>query len=132
MKKSSPLALVLITLLMLCACGAEQAPESKAITDYNIDGNVEVYSCSYCILNNGSTQYTLEYTAPEGRYITVFNPPEGDVFTKTQETVTTGAKETLTFTLTPEELAATDEVTINFYDDNGNCDFVYFWAPKEG
>lgn len=69
--------LVLLALLMLCACGAEQAPESKAITDYNIDGNMEVYSCSYYQLNNGNTQYTLEYTAPEGRYITVFNPLAG-------------------------------------------------------
>ena len=132
MKKSISLILALLTVLMLCACGASQAPASVAITDYNIDGSIEVHSCAYCVLNDGNTQYTLEYTAPAGRYITIFNPPEGDVFMKTLDTVTTGDKETLTFTLTAEEVSALNEVTINFYDDNQNADFVYFWIPKEG
>ena len=47
------------------------------------------------------------------------------------ETTTTGAKDTLVFELTKAELAAIDEITISFYDDS-SCDFVYFWAPKEG
>lgn len=131
MKKSISLVLVLITLLMLCACGSEKAAESILITDYNIDGDVEVHSCSCCVLDNGNTQYTLEFTAAAGKSITVFNPPEGDLFTKAFENTTTGAKETLVFELTAEELAQIAEITISFCDDRG-CDFVYFWAPKEG
>lgn len=132
MKKYISPILALLTVMMLCACGAKQAVEAKPITDYTIDGYVEVHSCTYQVLNSGNTQYTLEFTASPGKQITVFNPPEGNVFTKIQETFTTGAKEALTFELTPEELAAINEVTISFCDDNGNCDFVYFWAPKEG
>ena len=132
MKKIISLSLALLTILILCACGSEKASESIAITDYNIDGDVEVHSCSCRVLDNGNTQYTLEYTAVAGKSITVFNPPEGSVFTKLLEKTTTGAKEALTFELTAEELAAINEITISFCDDNGGCDFVYFWAPKEG
>ena len=114
---------------MLCACGSEKASETITITDYNVDGNVEVHSVSCCVLGNGNTQYTLEYTAGAGKSITIFNPPEGSVFQKMPETITTGAKDTLVFELTEAELAATDEITISFYDDSSN-DFVYFWAPK--
>jgi hypothetical protein len=129
MKKILSLILALITLLALCACGAEKAAETIAITDYNIDGNAEVHSCSCCVLDNGNTQYTLEFTAAAGKSITVFNPPDGSVFQKMPETITTGAKDTLVFELTAAELAAIDEITISFCDDS-SCDFVYFWAPK--
>ena len=131
MKKLLAWLLALLAMLTLCACSSEKAAESIAITDYNIDGNVEVHSCSCCVLDNGNTQYTLEFTAAAGKSITVFNPPDGSVFQKMPETITTGAKDTLVFELTPAELAAIDEITISFYDDS-SCDFVYFWAPKEG
>lgn len=130
MKKILSLILVLITLLALCACGSEKAAETIAITDYNIDGNVEVHGCSCCVLSNGNTQYTLEFTAAAGKSITVFSPPNGDIFTKAFDN-TTGAKQTLVFELTAQELAQTTEITISFCDDS-SCDFVYFWAPKEG
>ena len=129
MKKLFFWLLALLAVLMLCACGSEKASETITITDYNVDGNVEVHSVSCCVLGNGNTQYTLEYTAGAGKSITIFNPPEGSVFQKMPETITTGAKDTLVFELTEAELAATDEITISFYDDSSN-DFVYFWAPK--
>ena len=132
MKKIIYLILSLLIMLILCACGSEKATEPIVITDYNIDGNVEVHGCSCCVLDNGNTQYTLEFTAAEGKSITVFSPPEGDIFTKAFENTTTGTKETLVFELTAEELAAISEITISFCNDNGECDFVYFWAPKEG
>ena len=131
MKKLLAWLLALLAMLTLCACGSEKASESIVITDYNIDGNVEVHSCSCCVLDNGNTQYTLEFTTAAGKSITVFNPPDGSVFQKMPETITTGAKDTLVFDLTADELAAIDEITISFYDDS-SCDFVYFWAPKEG
>ena len=131
MKKLLSLLLAFLTMLMLCACGSEKDSEPITITNYNVDGNVEVHKVSYCVLGNGNTQYTLEYTAIAGKSITIFNPPEGSVFQKMPETTTTGAKDTLVFELTKAELAAIDEITISFCDDSG-CDFVYFWAPKEG
>ena len=131
MKKLLSLLLAFLTMLMLCACGSEKGSEPITITDYNVDGNVEVHKVSYCVLGNGNTQYTLEYTAIAGKSITIFNPPDGSVFQKMPETITTGAKDTLVFDLTADELAAIDEITISFCDDN-SCDFVYFWAPKEG
>ena len=131
MKKAISLVLVLITLLMLCACGSEKETKTTVITDYNIDGNVEVHSCSCRVVDNGNTQYTLEFTAAAGKSITVFSPPDGDIFTNTLDNTTTGAKETLVFELTPEELAQVTEITISFCDDS-SYDFVYFWAPKEG
>ena len=130
MKKLLAWLLALLAMLTLCACGSEKASESIVITDYNIDGNVEVHSCSCCVLDNGNTQYTLEFTAAAGKAITVFSPPNGDIFTKTFDN-TTGTKQTLVFELTAQELAQTTEITISFCDDN-SCDFVYFWAPKEG
>ena len=131
MKKVTLLALALLVLLTLCSCGSEKGSEVITITDYNVDGNVEVHKVSCCELGNGNTQYTLEYTAIAGKSITIFNPPEGSVFQKMPETTTTGAKDTLVFELTADELAAIDEITISFYDDS-SCDFVYFWVPKEG
>ena len=131
MKKLLFWLFALLTMLMLCACGSEKGSEPITITDYNVDGNVEVHKVSYCVLDNGNTQYTLEYTATAGKSITIFNPPDGSVFQKMPETITTGAKDTLVFELTADELAAIDEITISFYDDS-SCDFVYFWAPKEG
>ena len=131
MKKLLSLLLAFLTMLMLCACGSEKGSEPITITNYNVDGNVEVHNVSYCILGNGNTQYTLEYTAIAGKSITIFNPPDGSVFQKMPETITTSAKDTLVFELTADELAAIDEITISFYDDS-SCDFVYFWAPKEG
>ena len=131
MKKLLSLFLAFLTMLMLCACGSEKGSEPITITDYNVDGNVEVHKVSYCVLGNGNTQYTLEYTAIAGKSITIFNPPDGSVFQKMPETITTGAKDTLVFELTADELAAIDEITISFYDDS-SCDFVYFWVPKEG
>ena len=131
MKKLLSLLLAFLTMLMLCACGSEKGSEPITITNYNVDGNGEVHKVSYCILGNGNTQYTLEYTAIAGKSITIFNPPDGSVFQKMPETITTGAKDTLVFELTADELAAIDEITISFYDDS-SCDFVYFWVPKEG
>ena len=131
MKKLLSLFLAFLTMLMLCACGSEKGSEPITITNYNVDGSVEVHKVSYCVLGNGNTQYTLEYTAIAGKSITIFNPPEGSVFQKMPETTTTGAKDTLVFELTKAELAAIDEITISFYDDS-SCDFVYFWVPKEG
>ena len=131
MKRSLSCLLALLTMLMLCACGSEKTSEVITITDYNVDGNVEVHEVSCCVLGNGNTQYTLEYTAIAGKSITIFNPPDGSLFQKMPETITTGAKDTLVFDLTADELAAIDEITISFYDDS-SCDFVYFWAPKEG
>ena len=131
MKKLLSLLLAFLTMLMLCACGSEKGSAPITITDYNVDGNVEVHEVSYCVLGNGNTQYTLEYTATAGKSITIFNPPDGSVFQKMPETITTGVKDTLVFDLTAEELAAIDEITISFCDDS-SCDFVYFWVPKEG
>ena len=131
MKKLLSLFLAFLTMLMLCACGSEKGSEPITITNYNVDGNVEVHKVSYCILGNGNTQYTLEYTAIAGKSITIFNPPDGSVFQKMPETITTSAKDTLVFELTADELAAIDEITISFYDDR-SCYFVYFWVPKEG
>ena len=131
MKKLLSLLLAFLTMLMLCACGSEKGSEPITITNYNVDGSVEVHKVSYCVLGNGNTQYTLEYTAIAGKSITIFNPPDGSVFQKMPETITTGAKDTLVFELTADELAAIDEITISFYDDS-SCDFVYFWVPKEG
>ena len=131
MRKILLSAFALLTVLLLCACGSENHRDPIVITDYNIDGNVEVHKVSCCVLDNRNTEYTLEYTATAGKSITIFNPPEGSVFWKTPNIVTTGSKDTLVFDLTAEELAAIDEITISFCDDSG-ADFVYFWAPKEG
>ena len=88
------------------------------------EGTVKVHSCTVQLLDNGYVRYTLDYTAPKNLFISVFSPPNGDLFMQIDNSGTTGNRDTLIFDLTVEDASAT-EITINFYyEDNGRC-FVF-------
>lgn len=88
------------------------------------EGTVKVHSCTVQLLDNGYVRYTLDYTAPKNLFISVFSPPNGDLFMQIDNSGTTGNRDTLIFDLTVEDASAT-EITINFYyKDNGRC-FVF-------
>lgn len=70
----------------------------------------------------GATRFTVVYSFPEGMNISVFNPPDGDQFMLRYSTDAGGQ---LVFELSNENLAATDTITLNIYNNKGQF-FAFF------
>ena len=73
-------------------------------------------------LEGGAVQFTVDYSFPEGMNISVFDPPDGDRFMLFFSTDESGE---LVFELSGETLASTHEITLNFYNDDGQF-FAFF------
>ena len=76
-------------------------------------------------LDNGYLRFTLEYTAPVGMMISVFDPPNGDNFMLLGGS-TDGNRSSLVFDLKPETLRKIDSITILFFFDDNDRFFVSF------
>jgi len=121
MKKALFVLLAITLLFTFTACkSADTADNALEITEYYVDGTLEVHRLTYCTLDDGSYTYTLEYTAPEGKSVSIFNPPNGTAFLYLADEITSGQQEALTFELTADEMSAAfeDGITVNFYSEN--------------
>lgn len=92
------------------------------------DGSVTVHSCTVQPLANGHVQYILDYTAPKGLVISIYNRPSGDLFNIVETAGTSGARSTLTFDV-PAEHAAAAEICIKFVLGNSVSDFCVVLLP---
>lgn len=107
------------------------AGESRAVraTTNNMlkEGNFTVHSCALQPLDNGCVRYTLEYTAPKELNISVFSPPDGELFMQMDNSGTSGSRDTLVFDLKEEDATQTS-ITISFYESDDNRFFVFLPA----
>lgn len=93
-------------------------------------GKVTIHSFTFQTLDDGSVRFTIDYTAPSGMSICVFDPPDGDHFKLFGSTNADSSRDTYVFELSEENLKSTDEVSVNFFiDDNNRC-IVSFSTSK--
>lgn len=104
--------------------------QSKTVS-YFTDGNISVHSLIAQLLDNGYVRYTLDYTAPKGRYISFFNPPDGSVFMYVSENPTSGERETYTVDVKKEANNSIDSISIKFFaQDYDTGDYVSFYPMQ--
>lgn len=87
------------------------------------EGSLTVHSCTVQPLDNGYVRYTLDYTAPKGLAISIFNRSTtggsgGDLFNLLDPSETSGSRSTLTFDVRTECAAAAAEICIKFVPGN--------------
>lgn len=100
---------------------------SMRAVSHRIQGNVQVYTFWEQLQNNGKIRYDLEFTAPKGRYVVVFNPPTGNVFMLNLGTAT-GEKQHLTFEVDATKIASVNEMTVKIYDIAAEQDAAYIFS----
>lgn len=94
------------------------------------EGSFTVHSCVLQPLNNGCVRYTLEYTAPKGLNISVFSPPDGELFMQLDNSGTSGSRDVLVFDLKEEDASQTS-ISISFYQSDDNRFFVFLPAYQK-
>lgn len=87
--------------------------------DELLEGSYEIYSVMAQYLDNGFIRFTVDYLAPKLWGITVFDPPNGELFKYNDRSGTSGERELLIFDLSIEELQEAGRFTITFNDGNG-------------
>lgn len=100
--------------------------ESKRVS-CSTEGNVTVHSLTAQLLDNGYVRYTLDYTTPQGCYISFFNPPSGSVFMYVSEKPTSDERGTYVVDVKKEANNSVDSITIKFFSQDYG-DYVSF-AP---
>ena len=96
----------------------QEAVDDSGLYTYTAFGDVTVHSFKSSVLDNGNTQFTLEYTAPAEREFSIFNPPEGKLFLHVSDQLTTGEKDTLIFEVEKAHLEQISEIVVNFDFEN--------------
>lgn len=95
----------------------------------NTEGAITVHSLTAQLLDNGCVRYTLDYTAPQGQYISFFNPPNGDVFMCVSGKMTSGERETYFVDVKIEANNSVGSITMKFFArGDSNAELVFF-AP---
>lgn len=84
---------------------------------------IHEYKCQE--LDNENVRFTMEYTAPAGLNIYVFNPPDGDIIHMEGDEQTTSERSILQFEINKGVLAGVKEINVNFYTDHTNRYFVF-------
>ena len=96
-----------------------------------------VHSFTRQSLDNGYIRFILQYTVPEALNISVFDPPNGDVFMLYEWNLRTSSeRSTLQFDLSEEQLLAVSEFEIGFIDSSNNGQWImgvdcFYGEPKE-
>lgn len=104
--------------------------EAKTISPW-VSSNLTLHSLTAQLLDNGYVRYTLDYTAPQGRYISFFNPPQGDVFMYVSETATTGQRGTHIVDVKLEANNSVESISIKFFSrDYDIGDYISFTPVK--
>jgi len=129
------LLLALGMLLTVAACAEEEVVAINAENAFdsplrmrvlNDSPDITVHEADFEVLESGDYRFIVKYTAPEGRNISVFDPPNGDLFFYTFEQQTAKKKDTLTFELSAEFMEKTNEVTLYFWVDGGAESYIGF------
>ena len=100
--------------------------------DLLTNGTITIHGITVQLLDNGYTRCTVDYTAPKGMRILVFNPPNGNDFRLQDTTGTTGDRDTIVFDVSREKLLSIQEITIRFSDasDMSNRFFAFFFTSE--
>lgn len=94
------------------------------------EGSVTVHKCTVQPLDNGYVRYTLNYTAPQGLGISIYDRPNGDLFTlKTDAFKTSGIRSTFTFDVQTEYAVASAEICVKFFVDGADTNFAVVVLP---
>jgi len=121
MKKLTAFFLMILMCLSFAACGEKTEPVS---VEFYMNGEVSVFKAVAEKNKNGDIICTVDYTAPAGRNIAVFNPPDGDLFKYMPTETTKADKNSLKFTIESKNATAVKELTINFYLEGNEEDYI--------
>ena len=102
--------LLLVLCLGLTACGGQQTSEVNVEATYSASGEVTVETMETEVLSNGSIKCEVDFIAPEGRSISIFNPPEGDKILVLPEEVTTGNSDHVEFEIPEKYVGDVNEI----------------------
>lgn len=94
--------------------------------DQMTTGAPVIYGCTIQSLDNDYVRVTLEYSAPLDMDVSVFNPPNGDVFMKRTSSKGT-ERQVLTVDFSLVDIAKIEGVTVRFFAP-GETFFVFFNA----
>ncbi|WP_454055383.1 hypothetical protein [Clostridium sp. Marseille-Q7071] len=78
--------------------------------------------------NNGSeVEFFVTYESGIDRYVSFFNPPEGDIFMKTSGTKLSAGKNNLKFKIPVEQYNnVEDGITMKFWETSSDKNFIWF------
>mgnify|MGYP001120872782 FL=1 len=108
----------------------ERKPVEATCVNRLTQGSITVHSCTVQPLYNGYVRYALNYDAPEGLNVSVYDRPNGDLFSLNMDTFrTVGIRSTLTFDIQAEYAAAASEICIKFIRGNSASDFCVVVLP---
>lgn len=112
----------------------ESSPVETSCVNRLAEGSVTVHSCTVQPMDNGYVRYTLDYTAPEGLMISVFDRSTtggsgGDLFMLVDHSGTSATRSTLTYDVQAERAAAASETCIKFVRGNSASDFCVVLLP---
>ena len=106
--------------------GKERKLEFSARNELPKEFSADVKSITAQPLDNEYIRFTVSYTVSENMGVTVFDPPNGDLFLLRSGTDDSGE---LVFDLSNENLAWTDSVTLNF--NTGDNHLWVFFQTKQ-
>lgn len=114
----------------------ESSPVETSCVNRLAEGSVTIHSCTVQPLDNGYVRYTLDYTAPEGVTISIFDRSTtggngGDLFSLMDPSETSATRSTLTYDVQTERAAAASETCIKFVPGNSTSfsDFCVVLLP---
>ena len=108
----------------------ESSPVEASCVNRLAQGSITVHSCTVQPLDNGYVRYALNYDAPEGLNVSIYDRPSGDLFNLTMDTFRTlGIRSTLMFDIQAECAAAASEICIKFVQGNSVSDFCVVVLP---
>lgn len=87
-------------------------------------GSYTIHSYQVQTLDNGCLRFTIDYTAPEGMRISVFDPPNGNTFMLFLNN-TGSSRTSQSFDLKREDVKKAGSITINFYRADNDRFFVF-------
>lgn len=90
------------------------------------NGNITVHSFTYQYLDNGNVRFTMSFTASPGYEISIFSPPNGDIFMLYRARVVTSSQKTLIqFEISKEKLNKAKDMSMKFFKDDKDCFWVF-------
>lgn len=89
-------------------------------------GEYTVYDCTAQRLDNGYIRFSVDFIGPEGLEVTVFNPPDGELFQYVDRSGTSGKREQFVFDMPEQQVYDADKMTITFSLGKGSR-FLVFW-----
>lgn len=96
---------------------------------YGTDGQITVYGVTAQMLDNGYVRYTIDFSVSAGRFISFFDPPNGDRFMRVRYSETTGERETMVIDIKQEDNNAVSDITMKFFEESGEDAAWVFFDP---